>query len=32
MPDVFVSDQLHLNKKGYEIWAKATRKFLKKRF
>jgi lysophospholipase L1-like esterase len=32
MPDVFVSDKLHLNKKGYEIWAKATRKFLKKRF
>jgi lysophospholipase L1-like esterase len=32
MPDVFVSDQLHLNKKGYEIWAKATRKFLKKKF
>jgi lysophospholipase L1-like esterase len=32
MPDVFVSDQLHLNKKGYEIWAEATRKFLKKRF
>jgi lysophospholipase L1-like esterase len=32
MPDVFVSDKLHLNKKGYEIWTKATRKFLKKRF
>jgi lysophospholipase L1-like esterase len=32
MPDVFVADQLHLNKKGYEIWAEATRKFLKKRF
>jgi lysophospholipase L1-like esterase len=32
MPDVFVSDQLHLNKKGYEIWAATTRKFLKKRF
>lgn len=31
MPDVFVSDKLHLNKKGYEIWTKATRKFLKKR-
>ena len=32
MPDIFVSDKLHMNKKGYEIWAKATRKFLKKRF
>ncbi len=32
MPDVFVADKLHLNKKGYEIWTKATRKFLKKRF
>ena len=32
MPDVFVSDKLHLNKKGYEIWTKATRKFLGKRF
>jgi lysophospholipase L1-like esterase len=32
MPDVFVSDKLHLNKQGYEIWTKATRKFLKKRF
>ena len=32
MPDVFVADKLHLNKQGYEIWTKATRKFLKKRF
>jgi lysophospholipase L1-like esterase len=32
MADVFVSDKLHLNKQGYEIWTKATRKFLKKRF
>lgn len=32
MPDVFVADKLHLNKKGYEIWTKATRKFLKKYF
>ncbi len=32
MPDIFVSDKLHMNKKGYDIWAKATRKFLKKRF
>lgn len=32
MPDVFVSDKLHMNRKGYEIWVKETRKFLKKRF
>ena len=32
MPDIFVSDKLHMNKKGYDIWAKATRKFLKKRY
>ena len=32
MPDVFIADKLHLNKQGYEIWTKATRKFLKKRF
>lgn len=32
MPDVFVADKLHLNKKGYEIWTKATRKFLKRYF
>lgn len=32
MPDIFVSDKLHMNKKGYEIWTKATQKFLKKRF
>jgi len=32
MPDVFVSDKLHLNKIGYDIWTKATLKFLKKRF
>ena len=32
MPDVFVADKLHLNPRGYEIWTKATRKFLKKRF
>jgi lysophospholipase L1-like esterase len=32
MPDVFVADKLHLNKQGYIIWAKTTRKFLKKRF
>lgn len=32
MLDVFVSDKLHLNERGYEIWTKATRKFLYKRF
>ena len=32
MPDIFVADKLHMNKKGYDIWAKATRKFLKKRY
>ena len=32
MPDIFVSDKLHLNKKGYDIWTKATKKFLKTRF
>jgi lysophospholipase L1-like esterase len=32
IPDVFVADKLHLNKQGYEIWTKATLKFLKKRF
>jgi lysophospholipase L1-like esterase len=31
MPDIFVADRLHLNQKGYDIWAKATRKFLRKR-
>jgi lysophospholipase L1-like esterase len=31
MTDIFVTDKLHLNQKGYEIWAKATRKFLRKR-
>jgi lysophospholipase L1-like esterase len=31
MNDIFVADKLHLNQKGYEIWAKATRKFLRKR-
>jgi lysophospholipase L1-like esterase len=31
MADIFVADKLHLNQKGYEIWANATRKFLRKR-
>ena len=32
MSDIFVADKLHLNQKGYGIWAEATRKFLRKRF
>ena len=32
MTDIFVADKLHLNQKGYGIWANATRKFLRKRF
>ena len=32
MNDIFVADKLHLNQKGYGIWANATRKFLRKRF
>ncbi|MDZ7897309.1 MAG: GDSL-type esterase/lipase family protein [Arcicella sp.] len=31
MQNIFVADKLHLNQKGYEIWAKATRKFLNKK-
>ncbi len=31
MLDIFVADKLHLNQKGYEIWANATQKFLHKR-
>jgi lysophospholipase L1-like esterase len=31
MEDIFVADKLHLNQKGYEIWAKATKKFLLKK-
>jgi lysophospholipase L1-like esterase len=29
-PDYLDADKLHLNAKGYEMWAKATRDFLKK--
>ena len=32
MTDIFVADKLHMNQKGYGIWAEATRKFLRKRF
>ncbi len=30
LQDVFVSDKLHMNEKGYQIWTEATLKFLKK--
>lgn len=32
MSDIFVADKLHLNAKGYGIWAEATRKFLRKEY
>ncbi len=32
MTDIFVADKLHLNAKGYEIWAEETRKFLRKQY
>jgi len=28
LPDIFVADNLHMNRKGYEIWAKEIGKFL----
>jgi lysophospholipase L1-like esterase len=28
-PDIFVSDRLHMNPKGYEIWREAVRPYLK---
>lgn len=27
-PDIFLRDQLHMNRKGYELWAEALRPFL----
>jgi lysophospholipase L1-like esterase len=30
LQDVFVSDKLHMNEKGYQIWTEATLKFLKR--
>lgn len=27
-PDIFIQDNLHLNKKGYDIWSKAIRSVL----
>jgi lysophospholipase L1-like esterase len=28
MPDVFLSDSLHMNAKGYDIWHKALKRYL----
>ena len=30
MPDIFLKDQLHMNKNGYLIWQKAIKSYLKK--
>jgi lysophospholipase L1-like esterase len=30
MSDIFLSDKLHMNKKGYEIWQKIIAPYLKK--
>ncbi len=30
MPDIFLNDQLHMNKNGYLIWQKAIKPYLKK--
>ncbi|MFA6946064.1 MAG: GDSL-type esterase/lipase family protein [Pedobacter sp.] len=30
MPDIFLADKLHMNKKGYLIWQKAFKPYLKK--
>ena len=27
-PDIFIQDNLHLNKKGYDIWSEAVRSVL----
>ncbi len=29
-PSIFIADKLHMNKKGYEIWTKALKKYLVK--
>lgn len=29
LPDIFIEDNLHMNRKGYEIWAKVIGKFMK---
>ena len=30
MPDIFKADKLHMNEKGYAIWQKAIKPYLKK--
>ncbi len=30
MPDIFIDDNLHMNSKGYSIWAEKMQKYLKK--
>ena len=32
MPELFIEDGLHMNKKGYEVWTKQVRKSLSKDF
>ena len=32
MPDLYIEDGLHMNKKGYEVWTKLVRKSLSKDF
>jgi lysophospholipase L1-like esterase len=29
LPDLFIEDGLHMNKKGYDIWGKVIVEFLK---
>jgi hypothetical protein len=30
MPDIFLKDELHMNKNGYLIWQKVIKPYLKK--
>jgi Lysophospholipase L1 and related esterases len=32
MPELFIEDGLHMNKKGYKVWTKQVRKSLSKDF
>ena len=32
MPELYIEDGLHMNKKGYEVWTKQVRKSLSKDF
>ena len=32
MPELFIEDGLHMNKKGYEVWTKKVRESLGKDF